>query len=104
MKVVSMAEAREHAGQIARVLSDGGLACFPMRGTYRLAADARSADAVNRLMQSKRRARNHPTLILVASLAVAGSVVTGTAWRNTRKLADKLWPGPLTIVLPPSDE
>ncbi len=104
MKIVPVAEAPAHAAQIAKVLADGGLACFPIRGAYRLAADARSESAVNRLMQSKRRAHHHPSLILVASLAVAGTVVAGTAWRNTRRLADKLWPGPLTMVLPPSDE
>jgi L-threonylcarbamoyladenylate synthase len=38
----------------------------------------------------------------VPSLAAAKEVVDGTAWALTRKLAS-LWPGPLTLVLPPSD-
>ena len=104
MKVVPVAEAAASAAEIAKMLAAGGLACFPMRGAYRLAADARSEAAVNRLMQTKRRAKNHPSLILVASLAVAGAVVAGTAWRTTRRFADRLWPGPLTMVLPPSDD
>lgn len=104
MKIVPMTEAPARADEVVKVLKEGGLACFPMRGSYRLAADVRSEEAVNRLMQSKRRAKHHPSLVLVASLAVAGAVVGGTAWRHTRRLADKLWPGPLTMVLPPSDE
>ena len=104
MKVIPITEAPGRAGEIARTLSDGGLACFPVGGTYRLAADARSEDAVQKLMQSKRRARNHPALILVTDLAAARGIVKGTAWRLTQRLADKLWPGPLTIALPPSDE
>ena len=104
MKIVPVADAAEHAAQCAKVLAEGGLVCFPVRGVYRLAADARSEAAVNRLMQSKRRAHNHPSLILIASLAVASGVVAGTTWKNTRRLADKLWPGPLTMVLPPSDD
>ena len=55
-------------------------------------------------MQSKRRAHNHPTLILVGDLAAAGSIVAGTAWKTTKRLADRLWPGALTLVLPPSEE
>jgi L-threonylcarbamoyladenylate synthase len=104
MRIVPVAEAADRAAAVAKVLAEGGLACFPMRGAYRLAVDARSEEAVNRLIQSKRRAKNHPSLILVASLAVASGVVAGTAWRNTRRLADRLWPGPLTMVLPPSDQ
>ena len=104
MKIVPAADAVGRATEIAKVLAGGGLACFPMRGSYRLAADARSEAAVQRLVQSKRRAKNHPSLILVASLAVAGTVVSGTAWRHTRRFAERLWPGPLTMVLPPSDE
>lgn len=104
MKVVPNAEAAQRADEIAKVLADGGLACFPVRGTYRIAADVRSEDAITRLMQSKRRAKNHPTLIAVPDLASAKSVVQGTAWKLTKKLADKLWPGPLTMVLPPSED
>jgi L-threonylcarbamoyladenylate synthase len=104
MKIVPLDQAAARADEVAKVLRDGGLACFPMRGSYRLAADVTSEEAINRLMQSKRRAKNHPSLVLVASLALASGVVAGTAWRNTRRLADRLWPGPLTMVLPPSDD
>lgn len=103
MKVIPFAEAAARAAEIARVLQGGGLACFPMRGAYRLAADASSEAAVERLMQSKRRAKHHPSLVLVADLAGAKGVVEGTGWSTTRRLAERLWPGPLTLVLPPSD-
>lgn len=103
MKVIPLADASHRAAEIAQALADGALACFPVRGAYRLAADARSEAAVQRLMQSKRRAKNHPTLVLVADLASAKHVVHGTAWTTTKRLAEKLWPGPLTLVLPPSD-
>ena len=103
MKIVPVSEAAGRADEVAKVLADGGLACFPMRGSYRLAADVRSPEAVDRLMHSKRRAKNHPSLVLVASFALASSVVAGTAWRTTRRLGERLWPGPLTMVLPASD-
>lgn len=102
MKVIPFAQAQQRADEVARVLADGGLACFPMRGAYRLAVDARSEAAVERLMHSKRRAKHHPSLVLVADLAGAKGVVEGTGWSTTRRLAERLWPGPLTMVLPPS--
>ncbi|MCE9579810.1 MAG: threonylcarbamoyl-AMP synthase [Deltaproteobacteria bacterium] len=104
MKILPLADARNHAADLATILASGGLVCFPIGGIYRIVADARSDAAINRLMQSKRRARNHPALLLVADLAAARAVVKGTAWRLTQRLAQRLWPGPLTLVLPPSDD
>lgn len=104
MKGIPISEASERAAEIAQVIVGGGLACFPVRGTYRIAADARLEEPITRLMQSKRRARNHPTLILVGDLPSARGIVEGTAWKTTRRLAEHLWPGPLTLVLPPSHE
>ncbi len=104
MKLIPSAEAPARVAEIAAALAEGGLACFPVRGAYRIAADARSEDAILRLMQSKRRARNHPTLILVGDLAAARDIVDGTTWKTTKRLAERLWPGPLTLVLPPSED
>lgn len=104
MKIIPFADAVPRAGEIARALTSGALTSFPVRGAYRLAADLGSADAVNRLFQLKRRARSHPALVLVPSLAAAKDVVDGTAWPTTRRLAECHWPGALTLVLPPGDQ
>jgi L-threonylcarbamoyladenylate synthase len=104
MKLIPIAEATDRVAEIAETIANGGLACFPVRGSYRIAADASSLDAITRLMQSKRRARNHPALIIVGDLAAARTIVDGTAWKTTKRLAERLWPGPLTMVLPPSDD
>ena len=66
MKVIPVAEAKARVSEIANVLAEGGLACFPLLGTYRIVADVNSVDAVTRLVQSKRRAKNHPALVAVA--------------------------------------
>ncbi|MEZ4366298.1 MAG: L-threonylcarbamoyladenylate synthase [Kofleriaceae bacterium] len=89
--------------ELATALRAGGIVCFPVAGTYRLVVDAHAEAAVMRLMQSKRRTSNHPALLLVPDLAGAGAVVDGTAWPTTQRLAERLWPGPLTLVLAPSE-
>lgn len=104
MKIIPIAEAPDRADEIAQVLSAGGLACFPVSGTYRIAADATSDAAITRLEQSKRRARSHPALVLVPDLGASRSIVDGASWPITQRLAGQLWPGPLTLALPPSDQ
>lgn len=102
MKVVPFAHALDHVSEIAEVVKGGGLACIPHRGAYRLLADARSKDAITKLAQSKRRSHNRAALVIVADLAAAGEIVDGIAWPVTARLAKRLWPGPVTLVLPPS--
>src|SRR5689334_7655290 len=104
MKIIPIADAPARAAELAQVLTDGGLACFPVNGTYRLAADATSDAAITRLAQSKRRAKNHPALVLVSDLGAARSIVDGASWAITQRLAGQLWPGPLTLTLPPSSK
>ncbi len=102
MKVVPVADAEAHVAEIAALVAGGGLACIPLRGAYRIIADARSETAITRLVQSKRRAHNRPALILVSDLAAARELVDGTSWPLTIRATKKLWPGPVTLVLPPS--
>lgn len=104
MRIIAHADAVTRATDIAEVISAGGLACIPIRGAYRMLADARSHAAITRLAQSKRRAHNRPALIIVPDLATARDIVDGTEWPLTRKLTQALWPGPLTLVLPPSSQ
>lgn len=102
MRIIAQAEAVARANDIAEPIKAGGLACIPIRGAYRVLADAKSHAAVTKLAQSKRRAHNRPALIVVPDLATARDIVEGTDWPLTRKLTQALWPGPLTLVLPPS--
>jgi L-threonylcarbamoyladenylate synthase len=104
MKIIPIAEAPARTAEITQVLTDGGLACFPVNGTYRLAVDASSDAAITKLAQSKRRMRNHPALVLVSDLGATRSIVDGASWAITQRLAGQLWPGPLTLALPPSDK
>jgi L-threonylcarbamoyladenylate synthase len=82
----------------AKLLREGGLAAFPTETVYGLGADARSGKAVAGIFAAKGRPRFNPLIVHVADLAEAErhAVFTDTA----RKLAQKFWPGALTLVLP----
>ena len=68
----------------------------PTDTVYGLAADAANADAVQHLFELKERPSDRSIAVLVADLAVAETLVELTA--QARRLADRFWPGPLTIV------
>lgn len=104
MKVIPVAEATDAVGELVEALAAGRLVCIPVRGAYRILADARSLDAITRLEQSKRRTHTRPALVIVSGLAAAKELVDGTEWALTKRLAKKFWPGSLTLVLPPSDK
>ncbi len=82
----------------AEILRAGGLVAFPTETVYGLGADASSEKAVARLYAVKRRPADHPVLLHLHSLERA------LAWardvpREAMLLAERFWPGPLTLVL-----
>src|SRR5438128_8296981 len=87
--------------QIARAaatLKQGGLVAFPTETVYGLGADASSAQAIARLYAVKRRPTDHPVIVHFASAEDA------FLWSReippaARLLAEKFWPGPLTLIL-----
>jgi L-threonylcarbamoyladenylate synthase len=80
-------------------LRAGALVAFPTESVYGLGADARSAEAVARLVALRGREAGKPILVLVRDLAMAESLSAGFPPRAIR-LAERFWPGPLTIVVP----
>jgi tRNA threonylcarbamoyl adenosine modification protein (Sua5/YciO/YrdC/YwlC family) len=77
----------------------GELVAYPTETLYGLGADATSASAVARLRAWKGRGDDRPFAILVAgpdALAALGVRLSPAA----RRLAEALWPGPVTLVLP----
>ena len=87
------------ADEAVDLLRAGGLVALPTETVYGLAADASSEDALARLFSAKGRPAEHPVIVHVASASTAdGWAVDVPTW--TRPLMDRLWPGPLTLILP----
>ena len=82
----------------AQILRAGGLVAFPTETVYGLGADASSAQAVARLYAVKRRPADHPVIVHF------GSAASAFTWARevpaaARKLGERYWPGPLTLIL-----
>ncbi|MEM1348826.1 MAG: Sua5/YciO/YrdC/YwlC family protein, partial [Myxococcota bacterium] len=101
MKTITLQNVQDHSDiieQVCAVLEEGGVACLPMNGNYRLLADLNNTSAVIRLFQSKRRVKEAPSLVFVPDpgrLREVAADVSDTA----AQLATQFWPGPLTLVL-----
>lgn len=86
----------------AQALRAGGLVLMPTETVYGLAADAANARAVAGVYAAKGRPSFNPLIAHVSDLAMARRIARLDA--RAEALAARFWPGPLTLVLPVTDE
>lgn len=84
-----------------RLILDGKVVAFPTDTFYCLGADPFNLAAVSEVYRIKGRTSDRPLPLLVASLDQA-SDLTADPPALFFKLAEKFWPGPLTLVVPAS--
>jgi L-threonylcarbamoyladenylate synthase len=84
--------------EAARLIASGQPVAVATETVYGLAADATNAEAVARIYQAKGRPSFNPLIVHVPNLAMAERIGEFTA--EARDLAEKHWPGPLTLVVP----
>ena len=88
--------AARELGEVARHLRSGGLLAYPTETVYGLGGLVQDGP-LSALAALKRREAGKPFILL---LPHAGSA-PGLSWnRCAQRLAERLWPGPLTLVLP----
>jgi len=88
----------ESIAQAARLILRGQPVAVPTETVYGLAADATIADAVARIYEAKGRPGFNPLIVHVTDLAAAERI--GEFSESARELAERHWPGPLTLVVP----
>ncbi len=89
--------------QAAEIIKKGGLVAFPTETVYGLGADAFNPLAVARIFEVKRRPSFDPLIVHVSDPADLEKLVTKIP-SNARKLMERFWPGPLTVVLVKKEE
>jgi tRNA threonylcarbamoyl adenosine modification protein (Sua5/YciO/YrdC/YwlC family) len=88
----------ERIDQIVSCLRKGEVVALPTDTFYGLAVDPVNLHAVEQIYQIKSRQKQKPLSLLIASLAQAYELVRETE-PMIDKLADRFWPGPLTIIV-----
>ena len=79
-------------------LERGALVGMPTETVYGLAGDASNPEAVARIFAAKGRPSFNPLISHVASIELAST--EGQLDERALALAERFWPGPLTLVLP----
>lgn len=96
--VKATSKALQDAGKIIR---KGGLVAFPTETVYGLGADALNPQAVARIFEVKNRPRFDPLIVHIADFFEVERLCHSPN-KKAEKLIERLWPGPLTIILPKS--
>jgi len=84
--------------QAAEIIKRGGIVAFPTETVYGLGADAFNPLAVARIFEVKKRPHFDPLIVHVSDPGDLDRLVTEIP-TNVKKLTDRFWPGPLSIVL-----
>ncbi|SME97192.1 translation factor SUA5 [Tistlia consotensis] len=84
--------------EAAALLRAGRLVVFPTETVYGLGGDATDAEAVAAIFAAKGRPRFNPLISHLPDLESAEREAVFDA--RARRLAERFWPGPLTLVLP----
>lgn len=86
----------------AEIIKNGGIVAMPTETVYGLAANALDGKAVAKIFKAKGRPMDNPLIVHIADIGQIYELVSEFP-EKARRLADKFWPGALTIILPKSD-
>lgn len=83
--------------EAAEIIKSGGIVAFPTETVYGLGANALDENAVLKIFKAKGRPQDNPLIVHIANKNIDKLVkeIPDVA----KKLMDKFWPGPLTIIL-----
>jgi L-threonylcarbamoyladenylate synthase len=82
-----------------QTLRDGELVAFPTETVYGLGANAQNPAAVQKIFAAKGRPTSHPVIVHLDSPRFLHRWVREVS-EVANKLAERFWPGPLTMVMP----
>jgi len=86
----------------AEILGNGGIVALPTETVYGLGASVTSPTGLRRVFEVKGRPFDHPLITHGASSAILDNVGENVS-PIARKLAELVWPGPLSLLVPRSD-
>ena len=105
-KIVTIADKTnvkdEELKEAAEILRSGGLVAFPTETVYGLGANALDEAAAKKIYEAKGRPSDNPLIAHISCMEELPALVKEIPEAG-RKLAEKYWPGPLTMIFPKKD-
>lgn len=97
MKILDDSDAA--LAQAVKALASDAVIAYPAETMYGLGVNPMSTAAIERLFEVKGRPESNPIPVIVADEDQMLALVRETS-TETRKLMERFWPGPLSLVLP----
>jgi len=90
-------QAEEVLETAGKIFKSGGLVAFPTETVYGLGADGLNADASKKIYAAKGRPSDNPLIIHITNMDALEKIVKEVP-EVARIVAEKYWPGPLTMI------
>ncbi len=98
-KISDIQNQKNEIEKIASFIKNGEVVALPTETVYGLAADAFNVNAVKKIFEAKGRPSDNPLIVHIAKLEDL-YLLAREVPEKAIELAEKYWPGPLTVILP----
>lgn len=88
---------REAIARAGKIIKAGGLVAFPTETVYGIGGDALNVSSSEKIYAAKGRPSDNPLIVHIAGMDALSFLVKEIP-ETAYKLADKFWPGPLTMI------
>lgn len=93
---------KEGISKASSTIKSGGIVVFPTDTAYGIGCDPYNKESIRRIYKIKSREISKSLPILVFSKDIAEKIVEFD--KDSERIAEKIWPGPLTLILKLTDE
>lgn len=105
MNTLLLGTSEEDISLAASFIREGGVVGMPTETVYGLAANALDEKAVAKIFEAKGRPADNPLIVHIADFdEIEKFELVSEVPKVAKLLAEKFWPGPLTIIMPKSDK
>ena len=101
-RIFNALEGEGYLPEVAKILNSDGIVAIPTETVYGLAASAYSDSAIKKVFSAKGRPQDNPLIVHVSSVDMLKEIAKDIP-NAAYALAEKFWPGPLTMVLKKGD-
>lgn len=88
----------KHISEVANNIKEGKIAVFPTETVYGVGTNAYNENSCKMIYKIKNRDEEKPLIVLISNYEMLYEIVDEIN-EIERKVMDKFWPGPLTIIL-----
>lgn len=88
--------------EISQIIKEGGLVAIPTETVYGLACNGLNPEAIRKVFDAKNRPMDNPLILHISRLDQIHDLVSDIS-DDHLIILEKLWPGPLTVVLNKSE-